>query len=99
MKRTLATLVAVLALAGCGSAASHTSSKPKTSATNSPIVQKSVKDGESFGQEAGTPGATAGMVEANCGVLRLENIPIGDDPKAWLTGCMLTGLVAANSGG
>jgi uncharacterized protein YceK len=98
MKRTVAALVAVLALAGCGSAASHTTSKPKTSATNSPLAQKSIKDGESFGQEAGLAGSTASAVQANCGVLRLEHMPVGDLAKDWMTGCMLTGLIAANSG-
>jgi Prokaryotic membrane lipoprotein lipid attachment site len=98
VKRTLAALVAVLALAGCGASTTTHVSKPKTSATNSRLAQKSIKDGESFGQEAGTSGATAGQVQANCGVLRLENMPIGDMAKDWMTGCMLTGLIAANSG-
>jgi hypothetical protein len=29
----------------------------------------------------------------------LENMPIGDMAKDWMTGCMLTGLLAAGSGG
>jgi uncharacterized protein YceK len=97
-KKMLIGVAVVIALAGCASTTTHHASKPKTSATNSPLVQKSIKDGEAYGQEAGTPGATAGMVQANCGVLRLENMPIGDMAKDWTTGCMLTGLLAANSG-
>jgi len=98
MKRTVVVLAAILALAGCGSAASHTSSKPKTSATNSPLAQKFIKDGESAGHSAGLPGSTASQVQANCGVLRLEDMPVGDLAKDWMTGCMPTGLLAANSG-
>jgi uncharacterized protein YceK len=64
VKRALLVLAALLTLAGCGAstAAHHHASKPKTSATNSPIAEKSIKDGEAYGQSAGLSGATADQV-------------------------------------
>jgi uncharacterized protein YceK len=99
MRRTLIALAAILALAGCSSAGSTIPHHKAASGTNSPLVQKSIKDGEKAGQAAGLPGASAAEVNANCGALRLQDMPVTDNAKAWMTGCMLTGLIDAHSGG
>jgi hypothetical protein len=91
-------LAAILALAGCGSAAT-TTHHPKASGTTSALYQKSFRDGESYGQMAGLPGSSPSQVQANCGVLRLQDMPTGDIASGFMAGCMLTGLIAANSGG
>lgn len=88
----LAALVAVLVLAGCGSSTTAHKVKPKTSDTTSALFQKSVKDGAATGQTILVPNASVSEVIANCGVARLENMPVGDIASAWMTGCESTAL-------
>jgi uncharacterized protein YceK len=89
VKRTLAALVAVLALAGCASTSTHHASHPSVSHTLPAISQKSYKDGLKTGESSAISGSeTDGEIRANCGVMTLEHMPITDIKSRWLAGCL-----------
>lgn len=93
MKRPIATLVAVVALAGCASSHAPSKAHRKASHTLSAISKKSFLDGEVAGKSIAIRGETDGQMHANCRVYALENMPIGDIRSRYLEGCIVGTIV------
>jgi hypothetical protein len=75
VKRTIAALVAVLALAGCAS--SHPASAHRLG------WSQSYKAGIAFGKSAANTNVTDAQTHANC----KKHMPINDNKAAWMGGC------------
>jgi hypothetical protein len=75
MKRTIAALIGVLALAGCAS--SHPASAHRLG------WSQSYKAGIAFGKSAAQPNETDSQIHANC----KKHTPTSDNKAAWMGGC------------